>query len=259
MFCCENIVKHSNGAFIRRFCWDLEKIIPSDAEEKSGYIVQRIERVTTDSHEKYSIRNDEIHNPYNHSYWEAWNVDTGAIKLPNFGYDDSWESMPNGWNIVCSYKRLVEMLRLFNERYNTNGCISMKGTVYWAPKGNELYEIVKTKFHEHICYANALPAAWKIALPQNCELIGNHSFSCSWDLSSEEKLINSVMSYISTCQESDKIRDAIKDAFESECLQRTVLEAYENIYLNIDKDAQRHIISKPSRVQDRMSRNKAKG
>lgn len=259
MFCCENVIKHSNGTFIRRFCWDLEKIISSDAEEKSGYIVQHIERVTTDSHEKYSIKSNEMHNPYNHSYWEAWNVDNGIIQLPNFGYDDSWESMPSGWNNVCSQKRLVEMLRLFSERYNTNGCISMKGTVYWAPKGNELYEIVKTKFNERICYANALPAAWQIALPQNCVLIGNHAFSCSWDLSSEEKLINSVMSYISTCQESDKIREAIKDAFESGCLQSTVLKAYENICFNINKDAQRCIIPKPPIVDYLISKNTAKG
>ena len=254
MFCCENIMRYSNGAFIRRFCWDIEKIIPSETNEKTGYIVQRIERSTTGSCEQYSLKSGEKHNAYNHSYWEAWKIDNGTISLPNIGYNDSWECMPQGWGTLCSdYNRLVAMLHLFCERYETNGCISMKGTVYWAPENSELFRIVKDDFNNSITYARQLPASWEMPLPQNSIYIGTHSFSCSWDLRNAEIFKKSVMSYIYTCKECDNVEDAIKASFEKEHLQKMILEEYKNIHQAINENARKQIIETPQALLGRTS------
>lgn len=252
-------MKYSNGAFIRRFCWDLEKIIPPKSAEENGYIVQHIERVTTDSRGKYSTKSGEKHSPYNHSYWEAWQVNNGTITLLNFGYDDSWESMPNGWNSFFTQDPSVEMLKLFADRYNTSGCTLMNGTVYWAPTNSELFELVNTEFRDKVCYAKALPAVWEIEMPQNVICVGAHSFTCSWDLSNEELFAKSVMTYISTHPDCEMVKRAIEASFEEEHLQRVILDAYENVCQNIYNDARKNIIERPQIVKEFIIRKTAKG
>jgi hypothetical protein len=178
--------KYKNGNFIRTCQFNRTKII-GVANVQSGYIVQHINRKTVDSKEQY--KDNAI---YNHDYWEAWPVENGHIIMDGYdekdGVDDTWSTFASDWWICTDkYKNMV-MKDILEERKNSNGTITMTGTLYWAPADSELANIVRNTFHDRVPMAVGLPAAWVVEGYERFKPVDNEiKYEHSWDLTDEEK------------------------------------------------------------------------
>lgn len=200
--CCftynDQCKKLSNGFCKRTFRWNMSNIIPPTWNTSSGYLLQKIDRITKASDNFWNDR-DKNSEDYNYSYYEAWKVCNGVIEFPyitDYGYDDCWLTATSDGDLFRLERISFDdwMFLEYIKRYGTKGIHIQTGNVYWISSTQvDLIRCIESELHfGQITSANELIAAKTITFQDQLGSPLTHSMQSEWNLEDEINFFHEI-------------------------------------------------------------------